>query len=58
MVEKYVVKVGNFYLRDLIPDKATQINITSNKKEAYHFDDYIHAIVNSERVSGQVVKGR
>ncbi|WP_311986543.1 hypothetical protein [Vagococcus carniphilus] len=57
MVNKYIVKMGSFYLRDLIPDKATQINITSNKKEAYHFNDYIHAIVNSERVNGQVVKG-
>ena len=57
MVEKYVVKIGNYYLRRTIKDKATQIDITSNKKEAHQFDVYIHEIVNSERVGGQVMKG-
>ncbi|MDT2816004.1 hypothetical protein P7H75_14180 [Vagococcus carniphilus] len=57
MVDTYIVKVGNYYLRRMIPDKATQIDITSDKKEAYQFNTYIHAIVNSERVGGQVVKG-
>lgn len=57
MVDKYIVKIGNYYLRRTIQDKATQIDITSNKKEAHQFDVYIHAIVNSERVGGQVVKG-
>lgn len=57
MVDKYIVKIGNYYLRRTIQDKATQIDITSEKKEAYQFNTYIHAIVNSERVGGQVVKG-
>lgn len=57
MVEKYIVKIGNYYLRKTIQDKATQIDITLNKSEAYQFNTYIHAIVNSERIGGQVMKG-
>lgn len=57
MSKIYIVKVGNYYLRRTIQDKAIQIDITRDKKQAYQFNTYIHAIVNSERIGGQVVKG-